>query len=219
MSAFKIQFNTGLMGRRNTCRFILIRECTIEGLPSADLPLCVVGNLEWKKREAARGTMGREKIKERPFPLYPSSSPLPPPPRANSIFRLYLLFLLGHPVGISEEERARGIQYGHRHWRIQDQIAVKTRFPGYVMTKETETLRMNPFEKLRKHPWEGLRRQDHANPVNILATREGKMGFPALVQQKSSLYRHVINPLLTKLVRSTNLANITPSWPNKLGQF
>ena len=46
MSAFKIQFNTGLMGRRNTCRFILIRECTIEGLPSADLPLCVVGNLE-----------------------------------------------------------------------------------------------------------------------------------------------------------------------------
>ena len=55
-------------------------------------------------------------------------------------------------MGISEEERARGIQYGHRHWRIQDQIAVKTRFPGYVMTKETETLRMNPFEKLRKHP-------------------------------------------------------------------
>ena len=206
------------MGRRNTCLFILIRACTIEGLPSADLPLCVVGNLEWKKREASRGTMGREKIKERPFPLYPSSSPLPPP-RANSIFRLYLLFLLGHPVGISEEERARGIQYGHGHWRIQDQIAVKTRFPGYVMTKEKETLRMNPFEKLRKHPWEGLRRQHHANPVNILATREGKMGFPALVQQKSSLYRHVINPLLTKLVRSTNLANITPSWPNKLGQF
>ena len=79
------------------------------------------------------------------------------------------------------------------------------------MTKETETLRMNPFEKLRKHPREGLRRQDHANPVNILATREGKMGFSALVQQKSSLYRHVINPLLTKLVRSTNLANMTPS--------
>ena len=91
MSAFKIQFNTGLMGRRNTCRFILIRECTIEGLPSADLPLCVVGNLEWKKREAARGTMGREKIKERPFPLSPPSSPLPPPP-ARIQFFVYICY-------------------------------------------------------------------------------------------------------------------------------
>ena len=52
------------------------------------------------------------------------------------------------------------------------------------MTKETETLRMNPFETLWKHPREGLRSQDHADPVNILATQAGKMGFLALVRQK-----------------------------------
>lgn len=98
-----------------------------------------------KEKGSSPGHDGKGKEKRKAL------SPLPIV-LANSIFRLYLLFLLGHPVGISEEERARGIQYGHGHWRIQDQIAVKTRFPGYVMTKEKETLRMNPFEKLRKHP-------------------------------------------------------------------
>ena len=57
-----------------------------------------------KEKGRARSPTGRDKREERPFPLCPSSPP-PPPPRVHSIFRLYLLFLLGHPVGVSKEER------------------------------------------------------------------------------------------------------------------
>ena len=236
------------MGRGNTCRFILKRACTIESVPSADLPLCVAGRLEWKKREAARGTMGREKREERPFPLFPIVLS-PPPPRAFNFSFIFAIFI-GTPSGnLWGGEGPRGVKSNIGidigEFKIR-KIAVKATFPRYVMTKEKETLRMNPFEKLRKHPWEGLRRQDHANPENILATRAGKMGFPALVPQKKfSLSSYDINPLLTKRVRSRwlnigqvifafiltttssrsiktqqkNLANVQPSWANQLGQF
>ena len=206
------------MGRGNTCRFILKRACTIEALSSADRALCVVGRLEWKKKERARGTMGREKREERPFSLFPSSPP-PSPPRAFNFSFIFAIFI-GTPSGSL--------------WG--DQIS---------WIRDHKGNRNSENESVWKIAETSLRRQDHANPVNILATRAGKMGFPALVPQKSCLYRLVINPLLTKLVRSrwlsnvqvifaflltttssrpiktqqTNLANIPPSWPNKLGQF
>ena len=54
---------------------------------------------------------------------------------------------------------------------------------------------------------ESASRQDEANPAFCLATRLARSGFPALVPQvKVLFFRHVINPLLTKLVRSR--------WPN-----
>lgn len=104
------------MGRGNTCRFILKRACTTqprppwESLPSADQPLCVVGRLEWKKREAARGTMGREKREERPFPLFPSSSPPPPRARAFNFSFIFAIFI-GTPSGsLWGGESPRGVK-------------------------------------------------------------------------------------------------------------
>ena len=68
----------------------------IPSLSSAKAFLCRREARE-KEKESARGTMGREKREETPFP----SSLVP---RALSIFSL-LLFLVGFPAGASAEER------------------------------------------------------------------------------------------------------------------
>ena len=60
-----------------------------------------------KKKKKGPGARWEGKREKRgPFPsCHRRPRPPPPPPRAHSIFRLHLPFLLGHPVGVSEEER------------------------------------------------------------------------------------------------------------------
>ena len=91
----------------------LMRRCTSAGFPlfPPQGPLGVVGRLG-EKKESARGTIGRGKREERPFPS--SHRPL-----GAFYFSVCTTIFLGYPAGAIAEEREFSAFPKNQHFQIQ----------------------------------------------------------------------------------------------------